>query len=197
MWRMKGGLIAGRNLERGARAPQFAAMKPHPRTRADQFDRASLYIGQPVAAAMTTIALLVPVSAAMTWAVMVAIVAVVLVAVQYLEAVWSYAQPHAHGRRGVLTLQLVVSGVLMIAAFAAIYRHLGILNVLDRTVHYDLGTAVYFAIITTATVGYGDFVPTTMAQPFAAAHALMSLIWTGLFFGMVVSSLWASNGPKP
>lgn len=69
-------------------------------------------------------------------------------------------------------------------------------DALDRVTLHDPWVALYFSIITTATVGYGDYVPAPDARFFAAAQSLMSVIWTGMFFGVIVSSLWTPTTPS-
>ena len=162
-----------------------------PATRADRIDRLTILLVQPAAFALTLGALFAPRLADEVWPIVLGAIAVSLIFLEYLETVCSFAQAHARGRRRLKGLQLIFSGVLMVLAYAAIYRQLGVDDALDRITIHDPGTALYFSVITTATVGYGDYVPSHEAKPFAAAQALMSVVWTGLFFGVIVSSLWA------
>jgi Ion channel len=175
-------------------------MKPAPRpaTIADRIDFITDWVIQPAALVLTLAALFTPRHADTLWPVALGAIAVGLIFLEYLETVWSFSQPHAQGRRISKGLQLMASGVLMILAYAAIYKQLGVHDALDRVTLHDPWTALYFSVITTATVGYGDYVPSREAMAFAAAQSLMSIVWAGLFFGVVVSSLWASSPPiKP
>jgi hypothetical protein len=162
----------------------------HSATFADRLDLWTVWVVQPVALALTIAALFAPPDWPNHWPIALASVAVVLIFFEYLETVWSFAQPHARGKRRGKGLQLAFSGVMMVLAYSAIYQQLGVHDALDRETYFDAGTAIYFSVITTATVGYGDFVPTADARPFAALQSLMSVVWTGLFFGVIVSSLW-------
>ncbi len=190
----RGALLAAPPLHASKTYPQLMPMTHSPpSTFADTMDRWVLWVIQPVALVLTLAALFAPRMADERWPVVLGTLAVVLIFIEYLETVWSFTQPHAKGRRRLKGAQLFASGVLMILAYAAIYKQLGVQDALDRGTLYDPWTALYFSIITTATVGYGDLVPSVEARFFAAAQSLMSVFWTGLFFGVIVTALWSSQ----
>ena len=169
-------------------------------TSADRIDRLTVWVVQPTALLLVVAALFAPRLREEVWPIVLGAVAVSLIFVEFIETVWSFTQAHARGRQRTKGFQLIASGILMVLAYAAIYRQLGIHDALDRVTLYDPWTALYFSVITTATVGYGDYVPSDDAKFFAAAQALMSVVWTGLFFGVIVSSLWSNrndSGPTP
>lgn len=175
-------------------------------TSADRLDRITGWVVHPLALAFVAAALFAPRLEDEIWPIALGVIAVSLIFFEFIETVWSFSQPHARGRRRSKGLQLIVSCLLMVLAYAAIYRQLGVHDALDRVTLHDPWTALYFSVITTATVGYGDYVPSNDAKAFAAAQALMSIVWSGLFFGVIVSSLWSSaseaapdhqDAPKP
>ncbi len=171
---------------------------PSSSTTADRLDRVTGWVLQPVALSLVAAALFAPRLEDEIWPIVLGVIAVSLIFLEFIETVWSFAQPHARGRRRSKGLQLILSCFLMVLAYAAIYRQLGVHDALDRVTLHDPWTALYFSVITTATVGYGDYVPSHDAKAFAAAQAMMSIVWSGLFFGVIVSSLWSSaSEPAP
>lgn len=103
----------------------------------------------------------------------------------------------AMGNRASMAVQLgstVGEALMLLAAFAWVYRELGIL---DNTqpgappVH-DYWRALYLSFITATTVGYGDFYPTGAGRALAALQGLTGY----LVLGILASSAAALISPQ-
>lgn len=61
--------------------------------------------------------------------------------------------------------------------FAFFYRQFGMVDTSDnKTVVHDVGSSLYFSVVTWTTLGYGDLKPTLSSRPIAAAEALFGYI---------------------
>lgn len=83
---------------------------------------------------------------------------------------------------GLLALNLAI----LILTFAWIHSEIGLMDLsgpAPRPTH-DLGAAIYFSIVTSTTLGYGDFIPLGPGRPVAAIQAVTGY----LILGILVSS---------
>ncbi len=79
---------------------------------------------------------------------------------------------------GLLTLNLAI----LILTFAWIHHQIGLMDVsgpVPRATN-DLGDAVYFSIVTSTTLGYGDFIPLGAGRQVAALQALVGYLILGI-----------------
>jgi len=102
-------------------------------------------------------------------------------------------------------LFLIGSSVgMLIGSFGAIYAYLpaGEFNLVDEktkaALALDLGTGLYFSLVTFATVGYGDIVPVGgYARLAVSAEIALSMLITVFVFSVVASFLrQAPKNPK-
>lgn len=93
----------------------------------------------------------------------------------------------AHPERRLLELALLALNLgILILTFAWIHSEVGLMDVsgpAPRPTH-DLGAAIYFSIVTSTTLGYGDFIPLGPGRPVAAIQAVTGY----LILGILVSS---------
>ena len=54
-----------------------------------------------------------------------------------------------------------------------------------------LFNSLYFSVVTWTTLGYGDIQPDGWARGVAALEALFGYVYTPLFIGLVITSLYA------
>ena len=91
-----------------------------------------------------------------------------------------------------------VSYLVTIYGFAIVYRLLSIFynGAFDAKIT-DLATAIYFSIVTMATVGYGDIVPKEIYSRVAVgAEILLSVAFSVFFFAIVAGSLRETLAPQ-
>lgn len=81
--------------------------------------------------------------------------------------------------------------VVQLLSFARIYSTLGLLD--DGNQTHDFSTALYFAVITWTTVGYGDVLPVGDARFFAAMQAIIGVLYMGLYVGVISAYLQTSG----
>lgn len=77
---------------------------------------------------------------------------------------------------------LAVNFSILILAFAWVHHEIGLMDV-SGPVHRptnDLGDALYFSIVTSTTLGYGDFIPLGPGRPLAAIQALTGYTILGI-----------------
>lgn len=79
---------------------------------------------------------------------------------------------------GLLALNLAI----LIFTFAWVHHEIGLLDVSGPAPHptHDLGDALYFSIVTSTTLGYGDFIPLGPGRPLAAIQALTGYLILGI-----------------
>lgn len=89
----------------------------------------------------------------------------------------------AHPERRLLELVLLaVNLAILILTFAWIHSEVGLMDIsgpAPRPTH-DLGDAIYFSIVTSTTLGYGDFIPLGPGRPVAAIQALTGYLILGI-----------------
>lgn len=89
----------------------------------------------------------------------------------------------AYPRRRWLELGLLALNVaILILAFAWVYHDVGLMDHTEMEARPtgDFGDAVYFSIVTSTTLGSGDFLPTEAARPIAALQALVGYLILGI-----------------
>jgi hypothetical protein len=99
-----------------------------------------------------------------------------------------YTSPASYGRS---VLLLGVNFVEATLAFAILYLNTGALSQASAAVH-SWHQAVYFSVITAATVGYGDIVPcTSIGRLLVVVQVLTSLLFVAVVLSTFVSNLAA------
>src|SRR5262249_61780016 len=53
----------------------------------------------------------------------------------------------------------------------------------------EAGACLYFAVVTWTTVGYGDYVPTPAARPYAALEALIGYLFMAFFIPTLIHAM--------
>ncbi len=93
------------------------------------------------------------------------------------------ANPDRRLMEGVL---LGLNLAVLILTFAWVHHQIGLMDVSGPAPRptNDLGDALYFSIVTSTTLGYGDFIPLGPGRPVAALQALVGY----LILGILVSS---------
>lgn len=93
----------------------------------------------------------------------------------------------AHPERRLLEFVLLALNLaILILTFAWIHSEIGLMDVSGPAPRpsKELGDAIYFSIVTSTTLGYGDFIPLGPGRPVAAIQALTGY----LILGILVSS---------
>ena len=149
-------------------------------------DPLALYVIQPLIAGLSIVSLLVDdaeahilIRPAVSW------ICVLLLQLIFAEDIWSFSS--RHGRRGPLSMvwiKLLGAGICGVLMFAAAYRSAGLMD--EGVLTHDPAAALYFSITAWSTVGYGDVVPSVSARPFAAAQALIGVLYDSAFIGLVL-----------
>ena len=149
-------------------------------------DPLALYVIQPLIAGLSIVSLLaddaeahILIRPAVSW------ICVLLLQLIFAEDIWSFSS--RHGRRGLLSMvwiKLLGAGICGVLMFAAAYRSAGLMD--EGVLTHDPAAAVYFSITAWSTVGYGDVVPSVSARPFAAAQALIGVLYDSAFIGLVL-----------
>lgn len=76
----------------------------------------------------------------------------------------------------------------LIVMFAAVYCQVGLISAVDGSLVSDRRAALYFSVITLATVGYGDIVPSAAARPYVCLEALCGFLVFGFLVGLVITT---------
>ncbi|MBA2408317.1 MAG: two pore domain potassium channel family protein [Gammaproteobacteria bacterium] len=163
-------------------------------TLVDRVDLAALIIVQPAVAGLAILGLWTDSAEAtrvtqplFIWG------GVLLLMVVFTESIWSFAPRHSQRRRlGLLWTKMLGSAVCTILAFASAYKHLGVLD--GGVISHNPATALYFSVTAWTTVGYGDVVASLPARSFAAAQALIGLIYNSALIGLIIYALTNNRG---
>lgn len=89
----------------------------------------------------------------------------------------------AHPERRMLELALLgVNFAILIFAFAWVHHQIGLMDLSGPAPRAtrDFGDAVYFSVVTSTTLGYGDFIPMGPGRPVAALQALLGYCILGI-----------------
>jgi uncharacterized membrane protein len=75
----------------------------------------------------------------------------------------------------------------MLLSFALVYQQIGIIDntVSDSPVVHELGTSLYYSVVTFTTLGYGDFYPQGVGRALAGMQALTGYLVLGLLATVV------------
>jgi hypothetical protein len=91
-------------------------------------------------------------------------------------------------------LSLFVMAALLLS-FASIYRETGLVPPASSPAGpggspcREAGACLYFAVVTWTTVGYGDYVPTPAARPYAALEALVGYLFMAFFIPTLIHAM--------
>jgi hypothetical protein len=91
-------------------------------------------------------------------------------------------------------LSLLFMAALLLS-FASIYRATGLAQPASSpsgaggSPCREPGACLYFAVVTWTTVGYGDYVPTPAARPFAALEALLGYLFMAFFIPTLIHAM--------
>lgn len=92
-----------------------------------------------------------------------------------------------HPERRLIEMALLGLNIaILIFTFAWVHHQIGLMDVsgpVPRATN-DLGDAVYFSIVTSTTLGYGDFIPLGAGRQIAALQAMVGY----LILGIIVST---------
>lgn len=89
----------------------------------------------------------------------------------------------AHPERRLLEFVLLMANLaILIFTFAWVHHEIGLMDVSGPAPRptNDLGDALYFSVVTSTTLGYGDFTPLGPGRPLAAIQALTGYIILGI-----------------
>lgn len=89
----------------------------------------------------------------------------------------------AHPERRLMEFGLLVLNLgILILAYAWVHHEIGLMDVSGPAPRptNDLGDALYFSIVTSTTLGYGDFIPLGPGRPLAAIQALTGYMLLGV-----------------
>lgn len=89
-------------------------------------------------------------------------------------------------------ISLGVNFVEFTAWFAGMYLHFDALRYNSQSIT-DPISAFYFSVITAATIGFGDIVPTVTGRPLVIAEAFCSFLFIGVVVTYVIGSLGQSS----
>lgn len=79
--------------------------------------------------------------------------------------------------------------LLVIAVFTLGYVFLGVRDVSSGQTVYQFRSSLYLSVITIATVGYGDFLPTLAARPLVMFEALAGYAMLGVWVSTIMRAL--------
>lgn len=98
-------------------------------------------------------------------------------------------------RRMIEFALLAINLAVLIFAFAWVHHEIGLMDVSGPAPRptNDLGDALYFSIVTSTTLGYGDFIPLGPGRPLAAIQALTGYT----ILGILVSTGFRVIAPGP
>ena len=85
-------------------------------------------------------------------------------------------------------LWLAAGFASLIFTFARVYVLTGILDS-ERVASHECGPCIYLSIVTWTTLGYGDYVPSVAARPYAAMEALAGYVYMALTIGIIVQAM--------
>ncbi len=58
----------------------------------------------------------------------------------------------------------------------------------DKKTDFEFGDALYFSIVTFATVGYGDYLPIHFGKVVASIEIISGILFTAIFVGKIASA---------
>ena len=98
-------------------------------------------------------------------------------------------------RRGIEMGILVFNLALLVTTFAWIHHQIGLMDLSGPAPRptNDFGDALYFSVVTSTTLGFGDFIPLGPGRPVAALQALVGY----LILGILVSTGFQVIAPDP
>lgn len=109
-----------------------------------------------------------------------------LFGIMLLREFWS--RPFAYSRTLIL---LAVNFIEFSAGFATLYMHLNVL----RPTPIVWTDALYFSVVTAATVGYGDITPSPEGKWLVMIHIFLSLAFMAMIVSHFVSNLTQRRNP--
>jgi hypothetical protein len=85
-------------------------------------------------------------------------------------------------RRRIEMLLLILNLAILILTFAWVHHQIGLMDVSGPAPRptNDLSDALYFSVVTSTTLGYGDFIPLGPGRPVAALQALVGYLILGI-----------------
>lgn len=100
---------------------------------------------------------------------------------------WVYKDSNLKRQR---LVHIVLGYLLMLLMFATIYHYISFFNSRAFSAKMDIGTALYFSIVTSATVGYGDLTPCDLYARLAVCiEILAGLVYAFTIFAVLPNYL--------